>query len=522
MTGSLTKSAVRGVTWFGIAQIMAQVLRFASMIILARLLAPADFGAVAAAAIAQDLLLQLGDFGFSEAIVQRKNITSAHLSTSFWLGLGFGILFCILTVGISPVMGVFFRNELVGRLLAVSSVTFLIAPLRFVHGSLMRKELQFFRFSFADIGQSLVYVAATVAMAFAGLGAWSLILGGIAGQIALCILRWVLRPWRPSFLFKVQCVKDLWGFGLNLTGTRIVQFVGGKSDSLIVGRYLTVATLGFYNMAGKIPGLISQTMFMTLQRVAFPTFSVIQDEDERLRRGFIMSQTYISMLVLPLFVGLAIVTPELVRVVFGEKWTPSIVPMEILCITALASSLSVTAGPVARAKGRPDLELKIGLLGVGLIVPSLLVGIRFGMVGIAAGTAVTNVMVWLAIQVVANRVIGLRIKDYLYSLGPAVFGSVVMALAMLGFRFAGITMLKLADVWLLIGSGLLGVVVYLAVLKASRIQALDEMVDLGLEVVMPFAGWIMAKMPWAQKKVAHVGPDEEEQKHVLYIYKKKW
>src|SRR4030042_937544 len=383
MLGPLTKSAVRGVTWFGIAQIIAQVLRLASMIILARLLARADFGAVAAASVAADLLLRLGEFGFSEAIIQRKNVTSAHLSTSFWLGLGLGIFFCIVTVAISPVMGSFFRNEIVGPLLAVSSVTFVIAPLRFIHGSLMRRELQFFRFSIGDIGQSVAYIVATLAMAFVGLGPWSLILGGVVGQVVLCIIRWAVCPWRPSFMFKVECVKDLWGFGLNLTGSRVVQFIGESAGTFVVGRYLAATALGFYNMAGRIPSYVGSVGLMAVQRVAFPAFSVIQDEDERLRRGFKKSVKYMSLITTPVFSGLAVMGPQFVSVVLGPKWGPSTVAMQILCMVAIIQSFSLMLGPLIRARGRADIEMKIAMARVILLVPLLLVGVRFGITGVA-------------------------------------------------------------------------------------------------------------------------------------------
>ncbi|MCX6654369.1 MAG: hypothetical protein NTY03_04515, partial [Candidatus Bathyarchaeota archaeon] len=112
-------------------------------------------------------------------------------------------------------------------------------------------------------------------------------------------------------------------------------------------------------------------------------------------------------------------------------------------------------------------------------------------------------------------------RDYFYSLMPAFFGSVVMALTLLAFRFAGTTVFKLSDVWLLTGSVTLGAVIYFAALKAAGIQALDEMITLGQEAVRPFATWMIAKMPWAQKNVAHVGLDEEGQKYTIYIHRRK-
>jgi len=494
MSGALTRSAVHGVTWLGISQVLGQFMRFVAMIVLARLLLPEDFGVVAMAIIVTELVLQTGDLGFSEAIIQRKEVTASHLSTSFWAGWGLGIILCALTAAISPFAANFFGDEQVGPVLAVSALAFVIAPLRTVHGALLRKRLQFFRFSIGEIGQAVTYVAVAVPLAFAGFGVWSLVLGNLASHLALVILRWVLCRWHPSIMFSIKSLKDLWGFGLNLTGSRAVQFVTERLDYLIIGRFLATAAMGFYNLGYRIISFPTNAVSMTAGRVAFPTFSIVQDEDERLRRGFTKSLTYLSLIVFPLFVGLAIVAPELVEVVFGQKWAAAVSPVQILCIMAAIASISVTVGPLLRSKGRPDIELKFNLVKVALLVPALLIGVKFGTVGVAAGVSAVAAVIWLPRQVFANRLIGLRMRDYLTSLRPAAFGSVVMALTLLAFRYTAASLLALPDVGLLINSVLLGAVAYFVTLRAARTKALNEMIELSMEMVKPYARLVMAKM----------------------------
>ena len=515
MSSALTRSGVRGVTWFGISQITNQGVRSVSLIVLARLLFPEDFGVVAMAAVVTDLVITTLGLGFAAAIVQRKEVTDSHLSTAFWTGMGLGIVLCVATVAISPLAADFFKNELVGPVLAVSSIAFVIAPLRNIHGALLRKRLHFLRFSIGEIGQAVTYAAVAVSLAFAGFGVWSIVGGNLAGILAIAILRWALCRWRPSFMFSVNSWKELWGFGSSLTGSRVVTSLIGRLDYLIVGRFLAAVPLGFYYMAFRIARFPLSGVGMTVGRVAFPTFSVIQDEDDRVRRGFTRTLRYLSLSVLPVFVGLAIVAPELVKVVLGQNWTGAILPLQILCIMCGVNSIAVTVGPLLQSKGRPDIELKLNLAKLALLVPCLLIAVRFGIVGVAAGISAVAAVMWLSCQIFVNRLIGLRMRDYLASLGPAVFGSMVMGAVLLALRYAAVSLFTLPDAGLLASSVVSGAVTYFVTLKAIRTQALGEMTGLVLEVVRPYMKAVMVRTPLFRKKVSHiVDPPHEDTRMV--------
>lgn len=508
MSGPLTKSVAHGTTWMGISTVLKQGFRFTAMIVLARLLLPEDFGVVAMAVIITSLMLGLFDMGLNQALVQRKEVTASHLSTIFWVMLALGIIFCILVVAISPFAAKFFRNELVGPVLAISSISFIICSLGSVHGALLRKRLDFLRFSIAEGAGAVAYLAVAVTMAFAGFGVWSIVLGGLADNLTYVTLRWILCRWHPSFAFSVSSLRDLWGFGFNHAGTKLVESLSERLDYLIIGRFLAAATLGFYNLGLRAISLPLQNMNFIATTVAFPAFSTIQDEDERLRRGFLKSMTFISIIGLPLFTGVAIVGPELIKVIFGQKWILAVLPMQVLCIMGVFRTIGLVVPSLILSKGRPDINLKLGMARLVVLVPCLLIAVRFGAVGVALGISAVTAIFWLAKQIFANRLIGLGMREYLAALRPAALGSAVMAMVLLAFRYVLTSLLTMPDIGLLAISVVLGAAIYFVTLKVTRTEALNEMTGLVREVAMPYLRPAMLKLGLSREEALHTADKE--------------
>lgn len=511
MKSSLTKSAARGAVWVALSEILSQGLSVGSMVILARLLMPEDFGVIAMAAVVSVLAYAAIDLGFNEAVIQRKEITPAHLSTAFWVICAMGATLCIITIAISPLVAHFFRSELVGPVLRLSSLSFVITSLGAVHGALLRRRMEFFRFSSAELGGNATYLVTAVSMAFAGLGVWSLVLGRVAGDIGYVTLRWILCRWHPSIQFSLKSLKDLWKFGFNVMAAKLVYFGTVRLDNLIVGKFMSSAAVGFYNLGYRTVAQPADVIRLSLSRVILPAFSMVQDEDERLRRGFIKSVAFLSLVGLPMFTGLALVTPELVKVVFGEKWISATLPMQILCIMGAVTIIGRTNTPLFQAKGRPDIDLKFSLLNVVVLVPGLLVGIRFGTVGVALGVSAAATILWLIRQIFANRLINLSMRDYFVSLGPAAFGSAVMAVAVLGFQYGLRSLTVVPDAGVLAGSVLLGAAIYFVAMKVARVKIFDEMVALFLEIITSYVRVAVTKIHPVQKMAVHgTGKSHEE------------
>jgi lipopolysaccharide exporter len=184
----------------------------------------------------------------------------------------------------------------------------------------------------------------------------------------------------------------------------------------------------------------------------------------------------------------------LIKVIFGQKWILAILPMQLLCIMGGFRTIGLAVPSLILSKGRPDINLKLNLAKLALLVPCLLIAVRFGAVGVALGLSVVAVVFWPIQQIFANRLIGLKMREYLMALFPAAFGSAVMAMVLLALRYAATSLLALPDIGMLLSSAVLGIVVYFVTLKAIRIKAFNEMIGLVLEMVSSYLRPVMVKL----------------------------
>jgi len=510
MSGKITRSVVNGATWTGFGQVTLQGLRFISVAILARILSPDDFGMVAMVTIVTSVAAHLIDMGFVEVVVQRKEITQKQLSTIYWIILSTGIALCLLVSAISPFIARFFNNEQVGPLLAVSSLIFVIHSSASLHSALLRKKLQFHKSSIADIGDAFGYVAGALPAAFAGLGVWSLVIGNITGYIPGTILRWIFARWHPSFVFSVSSLKDIWKFGAANVSTRMVYTVMDRLDYLIIGKFLSAATLGFYYMSLRIIRMPADSLTFIGNRISLPAFALVQDDTQRLQRGLLKGESFLSLIAIPLFTGLAIVAPELISVFVGAKWLPAVSSLRILCVAGCVSILNIGVPAMFLAKGRPDINLKLSLMQLVILVPALLIGVRFGPASVAIVISSVSLLVWLIRQLFVHRLIKLSFKEYLSSLRPAFFASLIMAAVLLSFRYLIMGMFDVPDIILLISEVLIGIAVYIAVLKLSNSRAVDEMFNLLLEMIKPYGKLIYVRVHSINKKAEKGKPFNDD------------
>jgi len=414
-------------------------------------------------------------------VIQRKQIDKDHLSTLFLLNIVSGaIIFLTLTLA-SPFIAQFFKNGLVRPIIIASSLNFLIYPFATINNVLMQREMEFGKIAVRNIGAVMVYGVTAIVMAILGFGVWSLICGTILGNIAEVVLCWKLKPWRPSLRFDIQKFRELFHFGASYMGTRIVRFVAGNTDYLVVGRVLGASALGYYTFAYNLMTLPLRKIAFVIARVTFPAFSKVQDDNGRLRRGYLKIITAISLVIFPLLAGLYFVAPDFIKIVYGAKWTSSILPLQIMCIAGVLKSLSTAA--VFSAKGRPDIALKLNLLDAGLITMAALIGARYGIIGVATGITAVTIALFPLKQYLNNSLIQLKTKDYLSALYPALRGTSVMVIFLVCFR----RLVPMDNaVILLVTSILLSIFVYFGTLMITKTSELRELFGLALAAVKPF------------------------------------
>lgn len=469
---SLMKSATRGVFWSGISQFSTQIYQFIVIIILARLLFPEDFGIIGMAVIFTGLVQTINELGLSAAIIQKKNITDSHLSTSFWISFGLGIILCITTIIISPYIADFFKNELVGPVVSVLSIGFVLGSFSVIHSSLLQKNLEFKKLAITEISAAFISGLVSVILALLGFGVWSLVCGSILKNVISVVLLVKVCTWRPSMTFDITSFKELFSFGAHVMGSRFLNFIDSNVDYLLIGKFLSASALGYYTLAYQLSTFPLTKISSIITRVTFPTFSIIQDDNDILRHSYLKVIKYISLVTFPLLAGLIVVAPEFIPIVFGEKWGPMIVPLQILCVAGALKSVGTTVGSILLSKGRADIQFKWNIFTAIVLPIAILIGIRYGITGVAMAITIMSSLLILIIQKIVNDLIDLKFSDYFKALYSATTGSIFVTISILIYQ--KLSVYNHLDIFSLISSIMLGIIVYTLVIRIIENDFFEE------------------------------------------------
>jgi PST family polysaccharide transporter len=426
----LTEAAVRGVTWHGASYLLGKLLVFASTIVLARLLVPADFGVVGLALVFIAYADVVSDLGISQAIVylpadRRRN------DTALTSCLAFGASMVLAAQVAAPFAARFFHDGEVTTLFRVLSLTLLLGAAAQVPDALLRKQLDFRRRMLTDLGRAVGRGGVAIALAAAGFGPWSIVIGELAGDVVYGAVAWKLVDYRPHLGFwRVgrDDVGALLRFGGPAAASVFVANLIFDIDYLIVGARLGTRALGFYTLAFRLPEMAIINVFFVLSAVAFPIFSRARDDPDRLRRGYVKSVRLQSLYGVAAGVGMAMVAPTMIRVLFGAKWVPSVVPLQALALYAAFRSLGVGANDVYKAIGRPGLALWLALVRLGVLAPTLLIASHWGIRGVAWAQAGVALVFAVAMQALAASVLGVPLRALIGAVRPAlVAGAAIVA-----------------------------------------------------------------------------------------------
>jgi len=466
---TLKQQAVSGVKWNGVSMGAVTTLQFVTLAVLAHLLSPSDFGLMGMIMVVMGFARLFADMGISNAIIYRQDTTKEALSSLYWLNILAGIVVFLIVCGACPLITAFYHEPRLSNLLYLSSLIFLITPFGQQFQILLQKELIFDQLAKIEIMSSFANSACAITLAILGMGVFSLIWGQLTGASVrvLLLFRWGWVNWRPHLHFASQDLKGYISFGLFQMGEKTVNYFNSNLDYLLIGSLLGVKALGYYTLAYNLVLRPSQSINPVITRVAFPVFSKVQNDIKGLKRGYLKVLQLLSTINFPLMVGLAVVAPFAVLVIFGEQWLPSIILIQILTIVGLLRSTGNPVGALLLAKGRADLGFKWNLALMIVQVPGLYLGAKLGgTIGVAIAFAILmcifSVFNYL---ILIRKMLGPCRHEYIVSMWPALWMSGAMAVAVL---LSGVFLQNMADLFVLITQILCGVAVYLGLMMYSQ------------------------------------------------------
>ena len=433
---SLKVAARTNLVWAAAANWGAQLLAVTVFTVLARLLDKPVFGLVALANLYIGFVQIFVGQGVGVAIIQRRNLESSHLDTAFWINVGMSVVLAGATVALRHPAAVLLGSDEVSPVLGVLALSLPLWAMTVVPSALLERELKFKLLAARSLAASSIGGVVGVTAAFLGLGVWSLVLQQLVGGAVTIVMLWSTVRWRPGLRASRNAFADLAPFSGSVMGNNVLWFVSQRVDQAVIGRGLGVGALGTYSLSMRILSLGLDAMSAPVQRVAMPLFSGIQDESARLMRAFLQSTSLICSVALPAFLGLLLVAPTLIPLVFGSKWEAAIVPTQILCVAGCVRAVQTFVHPTMMALGRAGLYMASFVVSAVASAAGCLLAASHGVSAVAWAVVIASAITGLANFVVLSRLLHFSPTAPVQALSPIVAGCGVMALTVIGVDHA--------------------------------------------------------------------------------------
>ncbi len=422
----LKDRAISGVFWNGLSKVTVQFVQLSIMAILARLLMPSDFGIVGTTLIFTRFITLINEMGIAATVVQRKNIDEDDLSTLFVASLLLGVLLALILFFAAPLLANFFSKQILSPVLKLSSLTLIIGSFGVIHKALLNRNLDFKSIAFAEMIGVAAYGMVSIILAKLGYGVWSIVWGNIALHLVSSILYWLKIHWRPRLVFYYSRFRELINFGLNYFGTNLVNYANINLASLIIGKFLGMATLGIYELSNNVTNQTVGRLSFIIGKVMFPTLSKMQDDNERFANAFLKVLQVIAIIAFPMLIGIFVIAKPLVLVVFGQKWEACIFTIQVLAAASIIRSVGRTVGYVLQAKGRSDIEFKWNIVYMTVFLTFLLLFKKFGLNGVLLSIVLITGIGSPIIQKISFSLIDLTLTKVIKTLAPILFCAIMM------------------------------------------------------------------------------------------------
>ena len=406
----LKNKGLKSSAWNFLNLLTNQLRNFIVTLVLARLLTPADFGLVSMAMVLNSILDFFVDFGFSSAIIRKKQISETETSTVFWLNIIIGGICSLLVFCCAPLFSWFYEMPQLKSVVRVTSWSFLISSFGTLQTALFQRMLNFQMLFKAKLFSSIVSGILGIALAIYGFGVWALVFSNLSGWLLYSISIWGMSSWRPKFVFKPRNVSDMVSFGWKMTLSTLINRIFRQMDSLIIGKLYSAASLGLFNRAQSLNNLVIDYSFSSIRSVMLPSLSKLQNDNEALKYSVLKLLNVISFLTF-LFAGLMYISADdLILLLYGNQWEGAIEIFQILGLFSISMCLPVVFDTVMTVANRMNLYLWSSILRSSLLIFAIPLGIYYGLMAYVWAISIIGIIKLVPTLFTTRSCIGLSIK----------------------------------------------------------------------------------------------------------------
>lgn len=454
----LKKVAVKGFLWSSIERFSAQSVQFVIELFLARLLLPSDYGLIGMMAIFIAISHTFVNSGFATALMQKKNRDEIDYSTTFYFNIVVATFFYLVLFFTSPLIAKFYNQPLLTSLIRTMGIVIIVNALSVVQRAKLTINFDFKTQTKASLISVLIAGALSIYLAFIGWGVWSLIVLILLKSIINTFILWIVSGWVPRNGFSYERFKGLFSFGYKLLLSGLLGTFFRNIYLLVIGKFFSANILGYYTRAQQFSDFPAVSLTSILEKVAFPTLSELQDDNEKLIFVYKKIIKMSSLVIFPVMIGLAVLASPLINVILTEKWDGIVWMLQILSVSMMTYPISVISLNAINVKGRSDIYLKIEIIKRVLVALSLVVTIPIGINAVVIGQLIISIFSMCINLFYTNKLIRFGMWNLIKNLLPILLLSIAMGIVV---HFS-VMFLTLFYLKIIVGI-FVGIVVYLSI-----------------------------------------------------------
>lgn len=423
----------------GLAKICAQVanmlLRVGSLMVLARLLSPFDFGLVGMVTAVTGVLSFLKEFGLSTASVQRASVSEEQMSTLFWINILVGALLGVVSLGVAPFVVAFYHEPRLFMVTMALATGFVFNAAGVQHNALLQRRLQFTALAFIEVLSLFASSVVSVIFAIRGWGYWALVAWSITLPLASTVFTWFYAQWIPGRPRRGTGMGAMIRFGGTVTLNSLVVYAAYNVDKILLGRFWGAEITGIYGRAYQLINLPKDNLNLSVGAITFPILARVQDDPQRLRGYFLKAYALVLSVTIPIAIACALFANDLIFVMLGPKWNDAVPVFRLLSPTVLAFAIINPTGWLLVSLGMVGRSLKIAFAIAPLVVIGCVIGLPHGPEGVAIGFSAAMVL-WIVphlLWVFHGTVVSYR--DVLTVVSRPLLSGVAGAFAAIAFLF---------------------------------------------------------------------------------------
>lgn len=464
---------ISSLIWKFLERIGIQGTQFVVSIVLARLLAPENFGLIAIVTIIISIANVFIQSGLGTALIQKKDADNLDFSSVFYASLS---LATIIYTGIfftTPLIAQFYNNDELIPIIRVLTLTLFIGVFSSIQYAYVARNMMFKKLFFRSMGSIIPSSIVGISLAFAGFGVWALVAQQLFSASLSVIILWFTVPWRPRLSFSFQRLGKLFSFGWKLLLSSILDTIYSQIQGIVIGKMFSPASLAFYDRGSHFPYIIVNNINNSIQAVMLPSLAAYQDDRPQVKKMMRRAIVTSSFLIIPMMAGLAAIAEPLVLVLLGEKWLPCVPFVRIFCFFYAFYPIHTSNLSAINALGRSDIFLKLEIIKkiYGL---AILIGFIFyfrSPIGIAYGAALSALIASFVNASPNKKLLNYSYFEQLKDIAPSILLTCLMTVVI-----SSLTYLHLNNYITIILQITVGCIIYLGLAKILHFECLDYLI----------------------------------------------